>query len=192
MSWLIMSCEEDKAKDSGDKLPQAIEENNSQSAAKSTEDSIVKSTDEQDDNKNTKQTASENPNTKNSNIETAPDIDDHLQGQINTKYNPDNLNMSFDEKRDNSHIKLFPLLFNEEKSHYYIQFLVTVNKKNIEYFEDLISDKEATIYVTKHKGLFKYAISRYETYEEAKAKVDSIQKKHNLEDIQVAFYGEAF
>lgn len=195
-SIIISACQSDQDNNDAEKPPSIDEISNS----KSSENTIVKDSTEIDKkekpDKTNKEIISEEEQEEKikkeaAELRRAKDIDELIPSLVNTKINPDNLNMAFETKRKDSYVDLFPLLFENEKTSYHIQFLVSVNKYSIQKLEKIFADS-VIVYVTSHKGLYKYSIGKFDSQDEARAKINDYKTKHDLEDAVIAYYGEAF
>jgi hypothetical protein len=195
---LTFACQSDEENKAVDKLP-SIDEISNKTEVNTTEineeigaDSIIETEakdisenkpDQIDKEKKIKEEAAK--------IRRAKDIDDLIPTYVNTRVNPDNLNMAFEAKRKESHVKLYPILLEDEKEYYHIQFLVSVNKYSLLQLEEIFPDS-VVVYVTSHKGLYKYAIGQFKTPDQARSKINDFKEKYNLGDAVLAYYGEAF
>jgi len=180
-STIIAACQSDQQNSDAEKLPSIDEISNSNSL----ENTIVKDSSENDITKTSESTIKKNISEEEkeeiikkeaAELRKAKDIDELIPTLVNTKINPDNLNMAFETKRKNSYVDLFPLLFENEKTSYHIQFLVSVNKYSIQKLEKIFKDS-VIVYVTSHKGLYKYSIGKFDSQDEARANINDFKSK---------------
>ncbi len=79
----------------------------------------------------------------------------------------------------------------EDKGFYRVEIKTSAIQLKSEDFMSIVSDIE-TIYEVEEKGVFKYSVGKFDTFEEAKSYKKEIARMYNLKDLFVTQYKEAW
>jgi hypothetical protein len=122
--------------------------------------------------------------------ETAEDLESELSKKVNVSVNPDNDNGAFEIKED-AQITVVPIITEDDKSKYYVQFTIKINKISKVDLSKFFPDTQK-IYVVQHKGLYKYSVGQFDDEKAAAEYKKVVDKEFKFTKSEVATYSEAW